>query len=29
MAAVGADVYQSGSRSTGSVLIDSMTVAGH
>ena len=29
IAAVGADVYQSGSRSTGSVLIDTMTVAGH
>lgn len=29
MVAVGADVHQSGSRSTGSVLIDTMTVAGH
>ncbi|MHB1667539.1 metalloprotease PmbA [Thiomonas sp.] len=28
IAAVGADVYQSGSRSTGSILLDAMTVAG-
>lgn len=28
IAAVGADVYQSGSRSTGSILVDNMTVAG-
>ncbi len=28
IAAVGADTYQSGSRSTGSVLVDAMTVAG-